>query len=96
MKHAILVATLAILTTTSYAKASDESVGICAGHYFMTKQYDKVQPIINKASNVAKMRQATEAWIDVILKDGENGTDVASEQARKACVDDLKIKSFPY
>jgi hypothetical protein len=95
MKQAILITIFALLATNSYAKDNSESVGICAGHYYMLMQYDKVEEIIKRANDVAKMKQAANAWIETILRDAENGTDVASIQARKACVVDLKIKSFP-
>ena len=95
MKQAVLAIIFAVLATTSYAKDNSESIGICAGHYYMLMQYDKVEELISRANDVAKMKQAANAWVETILRDAENGTDFASIQARKACVIDLKIKSFP-
>ena len=95
MKRVFLATILAALASSSYAKDNSESIGICAGHYYMLMQYDKVEELINRATDVAKMKQAANAWVETIMRDAENGTDFASIQARKACVIDLKIKSFP-
>jgi len=72
------------------------SIGICAGHYFMTKQYDMAQSIVDRASNQNEMKTAATKWMEVILQDDKKGTFVASDQAEEACVVDLKIKTFPY
>jgi hypothetical protein len=106
MKKAIAGITLtSILTAASVYSfaAKDEvsdknlnkSIGICAGHYFMTKQYDMAQSIVDRASDQSEMRAAATKWMEVILQDDKKGTFVASDQAEEACVVDLKIKTFP-
>ena len=77
-------------------KNLNKSIGICAGHYFMTKQYDKAQSIVDRASDQAEMKAAATKWMEVIIQDDKKGTTNASDQAEEACVVDLKIKSFPY
>ena len=77
-------------------KNLDKSIGICAGHYFMTKQYDMAQSIVDRASDQSEMRAAATKWMEVILQDDKKGTFVASDQAEEACVVDVKIKTFPY
>lgn len=77
-------------------KDFNKSVGICAGHYFMTKQYDMAQTIVDRASDKDEMKAAATKWMEVIIQDDKKGTTVASDQAEQACVVDLKIKSFPY
>jgi hypothetical protein len=77
-------------------KNLNSSIGICAGHYFMTKQYDMAQSIVDRASDQKEMQVAAKQWMEVILQDDKKGTFVASDQAEEACVVDLKIKTFPY
>lgn len=98
----LLLGTLAIglVGISAYSFAAKEkdinaSIGICAGHYFMTKQYDMAQTLVNRATDNDKMKQAATQWMEVILQDDKKGTFNASDQAEQACVVDLKIKSFP-
>jgi hypothetical protein len=94
----ITVTGLAVVSAYSFAakdKDLNESIGICAGHYFMTKQYDMAQTLVNRATDSNKMKQAATQWMEIILQDDKKGTFNASDQAEQACVVDLKIKTFP-